>query len=559
MGAQGLWLIAWGLVIAGCDSGGEVAPPPTAPQASASARDSAVVLEWPAQADAVSYNVYWATTSGVTTGTQEVLRNVTPPVQHTELSNGVTYYYVVTAVGAGGESEASAEVSATPQPAPEAPAGLLVNAGDEQITVTWNTTPGASAYRVRATDAEGNPVGDTPATTRDTNYVLSGLVNGTTYHVQITALNSSGESSASQSVSITPTRLLDVALASTHLCALRSTGNLWCWGNNQKGQFGNGSTSTELSTVAQLVRSADSWTSTAAGIFHSCGTKQDGSLWCWGENGLGQLATTVVDGATEPRGVDLPEPDVAKVTSGATAQHSCALTAQGSLWCWGGNFFGQVGNDSSNSSASPARIGEADAWRNVAVSSLHTCGIKKDASLWCWGANFMGQLGDGSFTDRLAPTQIGTEKTWRAVSASVANTCAIEAGGALWCWGFNDAGQIGDGTLDLRGAPVLVAGDASWREVAAGTAFTCGIRDDASLWCWGGNGHGELGDGTNENRTEPTANLLTGPWDKVYAGDFTACATRPGGDLYCWGDNANGLLGAADPAANASPALIGVP
>lgn len=559
MRGRGLWLIACGFFVAGCNSGGEVASPPAAPEASAAARDGAIILDWPSQSDAVNYNVYWDTEAGVTMQVPEVLRNVTPPVQHSELSNGVTYYYIVTAVGAGGESDASAEVSATPQPAPEAPAGVAANAGDEQITVTWNATPGASEYRVSATDNNGNPIGDTPATTPDTNYVLGGLTNGTPYRVRITALNASGESSASQSLSVTPTRLLDIAMASTHLCALRSTGSLWCWGNNEKGQLGNGTTSTELSTPAQLVQSAGTWTSIATGVFHSCGTQQDGSLWCWGENGSGQLATSLVSVAAEPRQVELADADMANVASGATAQHSCALSAQGSLWCWGGNFFGQVGNDSSDSPASPTQIGDANEWRQVSVGSLHTCGIKKDASLWCWGANFVGQLGDGSFTDSLVPARVGAERTWLKVSASVANTCAIESSGELWCWGFNDAGQIGDGTLDLRGEPVLVAGDTTWRDVAAGTAFNCGIRDDASLWCWGGNERGQLGDGTDENRTEPNANILAGPWEKVYAGDFTACATRPGGDLYCWGDNTGGLLGATEPAGSGAPAAVGVP
>lgn len=559
MGIRWLWPFALALSVAGCNSGGEVAPPPAAPQANASAQDSVVLLEWPAQSDAVSYNVYWSTTPGVTTAAPEALRNVMPPVQHTGLTNGLTYNYVVTAVGAGGESSPSQEVSATPQPAPAAPAGVTATAGDEQVAIAWNPVPGATTYRVLVTDEADNAMGGTPATTSETSYTLGGLTNGVTLRVRLTAVNGSGESAASQSVSVIPTRLLEVAVGTGHLCALRSTRSLWCWGSNDLGELGNGQTSADPTSEPQLVSGAGPWTSTSVGVSHSCGTKQDGSVWCWGDNVSGQLATALVDSSPEPRPIELPANDITRVTSGAGAQHSCALSEQGSLWCWGNNFFGQVGNDSTDDPAAPALIGEADVWHSVAVGSLHTCAIKKDGTLWCWGANFLGQLGDGSFTDRLLPTPVAPDKTWSVVAASLANTCAIESGGALWCWGFNDSGQVGDGTFDMHGEPAAVLGDALWRDVASGSAFTCALKDDLSLWCWGMNGAGQLADGTNESRSEPTATIVAGPWAKIFAGEANGCAQRASGELYCWGSTDFGLLGATSPTGAASPAAIGVP
>lgn len=176
--------------------------------------------------------------------------------------------------------------------------------------------------------------------------------------------------------------------------------------------------------------------------------------------------------------------------------HTCGVKADETLWCWGGNTDGELGNGSTSDSLSPVQIGAAT-WASVALGvgagGAHTCAVKQDGSLWCWGANSFGQLGTGSTTGSLTPRMVGSA-TWTSTAGGAAHTCGVGSDGTLWCWGDNESAQVGDGTQVNRLAPVQVPGQA-WAEVAAGSGHTCGRRPDGSLWCWGDNAAGEIGDG----------------------------------------------------------------
>jgi hypothetical protein len=167
----------------------------------------------------------------------------------------------------------------------------------------------------------------------------------------------------------------------------------------------------------------------------------------------------------------------------------------------------------------------------------HTCAIKQDGSLWCWGRNDYGQLGDGTNTDKTTPVQITSEVSSVALGGD--HTCAVKTDGSLWCWGNNDFGQLGDGTNTSRTTPVQITSGVS--SVALGLHHTCAVKTDGSLWCWGVNWYGQLGDGTNTDKTTPVQ--ITSGVSSVALGRGHTCAVKTDGSLWCWGVNASGQLG----------------
>src|SRR3954469_15942629 len=160
------------------------------------------------------------------------------------------------------------------------------------------------------------------------------------------------------------------------------------------------------------------------------------------------------------------------------------VTSGCSLWGWGANQVGQVGDGTTSTPRkSPVQVGKAD-WSSVSSGNNHTRAIaRSDGTLWCWGDNFWGQTGDAVTGDRPSPARIGTA-AWSAISAASDHTCGIRSDGTVWCWGNNVYGQIGNGKTGSNVSPVQI-GTATWKTVSAGDRHTCGIRSDDTLWCWG--------------------------------------------------------------------------
>jgi alpha-tubulin suppressor-like RCC1 family protein len=193
-----------------------------------------------------------------------------------------------------------------------------------------------------------------------------------------------------------------------------------------------------------------------------------------------------------------------QVSSGQ--DHTCATRSDGTLWCWGLNSEGRLGDGTTTNRLSPVQVVPGTTWAWVAGSQFHTCATRSDGTLWCWGKNDYGQLGDGTTTNRLSPVQVGTETTWARVAAGDQHSCATKKDGTLWCWGYNLSGQVGDntGSMCLSPAegqqygescllPIQVGTDSGWDRISAGVAHTCATRTDGSLWCWGYSGNGQLG------------------------------------------------------------------
>jgi hypothetical protein len=174
---------------------------------------------------------------------------------------------------------------------------------------------------------------------------------------------------------------------------------------------------------------------------------------------------------------------------------------------------------------------------SVALGSYHTCAIKQDSSLWCWGANWSGQLGDGTDTNRYTPVQIMSSGV-SSVALGSYHTCAVKTDGSLWCWGNNWSGQVGDGTTQQRVYPVLVANNVL--TASLGERHTCAIKQDRSLWCWGANWYGQVGVGSGFSVLSPNEvmqDVLT-----ASAGYYHTCAIKIDGTLWCWGWNYYGQV-----------------
>lgn len=345
-----------------------------------------------------------------------------------------------------------------------------------------------------------------------------------------------------------------VAVGAEHACGL-AAGAAKCWGSNDYGQLGDGDTTNRL--VPALV-SGPTWSAVDAGTFHNCAVK-DGDIWCWGNNAGGPLGDGTTTMRTTP--VALVEPDLSIVWTSVSGgrDHSCAITSESSLYCWGSDFYGQVGDGGFGGSVTPkpvTHVGVETGWSVVSTGTQHTCGIK-DGALHCWGRNDNGRLGDGTVTLQTAPVQIGTSSGWTDVSAGDAHTCGIDAGD-LYCWGLNSSGQLGDGSSTQSLVPVPIGTTLEWSSVVAGYYHTCAITVDEDLYCWGLNIDGQLGDTTTTASSTPVAIAADASWTKVAVHFGHTCALRDDGALFCWGGNTGGKLGIGTEERALAPTRVGL-
>jgi len=311
--------------------------------------------------------------------------------------------------------------------------------------------------------------------------------------------------------------------------ATKTDGSLWAWGHNGYGQLGDGTggaTYNENSVTINYtgdkntptrIGTDTNWASVSAGRNNTIAIKTDGSLWAWGHNGSGQLGDGtggggVLDGSGDKKTPTRIGTDTNWASVSAGGNHTIAIKTDGSLWAWGYNGYGQLGDGTRTDKLTPTRIGTDTDWASVSAGGGHTIIIKTDGSLWAWGHNYFGQLGDGTRTDRNTPAKIGTDTNWAFVSAGSYHTIASKTDGSLWAWGCNRYGQLGDDTggggySDSSGdknTPTRIGMDTTWASVSAGGDHTIAIKADGSLWAWGYNGDGQLGDDTRTDRNTPT-------------------------------------------------------
>lgn len=320
-------------------------------------------------------------------------------------------------------------------------------------------------------------------------------------------------------------------------CALTAGGPAYCWGRNEWGTLGDGTTSDQSTPVPVL---GDlSFVAISAGSFHACGVTAEGSAYCWGDNRFSQLG----DGTTSSR------PSPAPVAGGlsfvgvsGSVENTCGVTAEGEAYCWGENPAGMLGDGTTTRRLTPTPVTGGLSFAAVSTSSLFACGLTTAGAAYCWGGNAYGQLGDGTTTGRLTPGPVVGSLSFVALDAGWGgwnHTCGLTAAGAAYCWGLNGAGQLGDGTTTDRVTPVPVAGGIPFSQVDAGSGHSCGVTSEGPAYCWGSNGAGALGDGTTVDRSTPVTVAGGLSFIAVSAGLSHTCGLTGAGDAYCWGDGQN--------------------
>ena len=308
-----------------------------------------------------------------------------------------------------------------------------------------------------------------------------------------------------------------VACANYHTAAIKTDGTLWTWGNNAFGQLGDGSSIVHRSSPIQTVAGGTNWKLVAGGKEHTAAIKTDGTLWLWGLNNYGRLGDNTTTRKSSP----------VQTVSGGTnwklvacgTYITAAIKTDGTLWTWGSNGFGQLGDNTVANISSPVQTVSGGTNLIQVVCRRHIAAIKTDGTLWLWGRNNYGQLGDGSsIVHRSSPIQtVAGGTNWKLVSAAGTHTTSIKTDGTLWTWGNNNLGQLGNNSLTHRSSPVqTVAGGTNWKLVAAGENTAAAIKTDGTLWLWGSNGFGPVGDNTVADRSSPVQTVAGGTnWKQV--------------------------------------------
>ena len=316
----------------------------------------------------------------------------------------------------------------------------------------------------------------------------------------------------------------------SHTAAIKKDGTLWTWGTNTYyggfgGQLGD-ATSDNKSSPIQTIAGGTNWSNVACGAFHTAAIKTDGTLWTWGNNGDAQLGDNTITSKDSPVQTIAGGSDWSFVSCGN--YHTAAIKTDGTLWLWGGNSgSGRLGDDTNEKKSSPVQtIAGGTNWSKVACGAYHNAAIKTDGTLWTWGSNYDGRLGDDTTDNKSSPVQTIVGGTnWSKVASGNNHTAAIKTDGTLWLWGKNNHGQLGDNTRTNRSSPIqTIVGGSNWNFVACGYGHTAAIKTDGTLWMWGVNYVGAIGDNTTVKKSSPVQTIAGGSnWtfvacDKYYNG-----------------------------------------
>ena len=332
------------------------------------------------------------------------------------------------------------------------------------------------------------------------------------------------------------------------ICWLASNGGVWCLGSGDYGQLGDGLFADSADVAVQPVGLDSGVVAIAAGEQHACAIKDDASLWCWGENNDGQIGDGTTVNAGSPVEVQASEVEIVRV--GLGEEHSCAVDNAGGTYCWGQNSDGQVGIGTNDAKVLvPTLVASLTVpMHDVRAGDNFTCALSQSGSVACWGQGDSGRLGNGSDAESLAPVWVTGLSDGNVTQLEVgwSSSCAAVQGGSLYCWGRNNVGQLGIGTTEDSNVPVEVTALGSGvRAFSSGYRNVCAIDADGALYCWGSNSYGALGDGSEEDSSTPmrVGGVLAYAGDPGYAtitevdvgGTNISCAVTDTDDRLCWG------------------------
>src|SRR5712691_1870635 len=340
-----------------------------------------------------------------------------------------------------------------------------------------------------------------------------------------------------------------------HSLGLRPDGSVWGWGSNQFGQIGDGTTTARVAPV-RVAGLTGPFVGVSAGATHSLGVSADGSVWAWGFNGEGQLGDGTTTRRLQPVRVSTLTNVVAVAAGGS---HSLALRSDGTIWVWGRNEEGQLGDRSRTRRLTPLRITNLTGAIAISAGALHSLAVLADGTVRAWGANVTGQLGDGTYTMRTSPVRVAALTGVTSVSAGGSHSVALRGDGTVWSWGWNAWGQLGDGTRTNRTKPVQVFGVYEATTVSAGGVHSLATTTSGDIRAWGGNHAGQLGDGTTTHQPTPVAIAQPPTGVAVSAGGVHSLALSIDRAAWAWGNNFFGQLGDGSHTEQHVPVPLGGP
>ena len=320
--------------------------------------------------------------------------------------------------------------------------------------------------------------------------------------------------------------------------ALKSDQTVWVWGRNTDGQLGNGTTTN--SSLPIVVPGINSINRISTVPTHRCNMvlKNDGTVWAWGYNGSGQVGNgTTTDQLSPVQILSLGNDNVA-VSGGLT--HGMALKSNGTVFTWGNNANGQLGDGTTVDSLTPKQVPTLSSVIAISAGANISMALKSDGSVWTWGYNFFGQLGDGTGTTRLSPVHVLDDMA--AISAGETSCMALKNDGTVWVWGYNTSGRLGINVISTY-TPMQIPNFDNNIAIAAGWLHSMALKSDGTVWTWGSNNDGKLGDGTTIDRPSPVQIPNFGNVNSISLGYVHSIALKNDGTVWTWGENRYGQIG----------------
>lgn len=327
-----------------------------------------------------------------------------------------------------------------------------------------------------------------------------------------------------------------IAAGESHTCAVLANHAVRCWGANEYGQLGDGTTESRVTpvTVSGITTAVAIAAGGLAGWAHTCALLADGSVRCWGSNSANELG----DGTRADSPVPVPVSGITTAVAIAAGDlHTCAVLADRTVRCWGEGAFGQLGNGTQGLQATPVTVSGVSTAVAIAAGSHHSCALLANRSVRCWGEGGFGQLGEGTGINRPTPVPVAGITTAVAIAAGGLHTCAVLADRTVRCWGQTEYGSEG------RSSPVPVSGITTAVALAAGGQHSCAVLASGSVRCWGDSAFGQLGNGTTTNTYTVVAASGIASAVAIAAGALHTCAVLASGTVQCWGWNYYGELG----------------
>jgi alpha-tubulin suppressor-like RCC1 family protein len=334
----------------------------------------------------------------------------------------------------------------------------------------------------------------------------------------------------------------------------------YAWGPNTFGQLGDGTTVAKSSPVS-VVGGFTDWCYISSADYNNAAIRSNGTLWTWGFNSFGQLGNNSSANSSSPVSVVGGFTDWCSVDVNHGTRSMVGIRSNGTIWTWGYNGQGSLGNlcSTGNQSSPVSVVGGFTDWCSASMGIQHVLALRTNGTLWTWGRGNYGRLGDGTTTNKSSPVSvIGGFTDWCQASAGGYHSLGLRTNGTLWAWGRNSSSQLGDGTTTDRSSPVsVVGGFTDWCQISAGHCHNLALRTNGTLWAWGSNLCGRAGvvDGSNSTSPASVAGGFT-DWCQIKAGYRHSAGRRDNGTLWAWGRNTSGQLGDGTTTNRSSPVSV---